>query len=127
MSKKLTTKYGVEIPTDANGNPLCDAPGKYDRFAAAMGSPTEHRRPRSAYVLYDLYWRHDATGLWADSQTWTDDGAPLPYRLTCDNDTGNWTATFEGSIIEETATLEECILACLSFDEHGDPDPDRRH
>lgn len=42
----IRTAYGVEIPCDENGNPLCDAPGKYDRAAALMGAPTEHRPPK---------------------------------------------------------------------------------
>lgn len=86
-----------------------------------MNQKSKHKARWVPYVGEDLCWRHDATGLWADSQSWTDDGSPLPYRLTCDNDTGEWTATFEGSPIEQTATLDECILACLMFDEHGDP------
>ena len=76
---------------------------------------------------HDLVWRHCVTGLYAESQSWTDEGSPILYRLVCDNDSGNWTATFEGSVLEDTATLDECILVCLMFDEHGDPNHDRRY
>lgn len=39
----LTTEMGVEIPVDDHGNPMHDAPGKYDQSARAMGAPTEHK------------------------------------------------------------------------------------
>jgi hypothetical protein len=38
----LTTEGGVEIPVDNQGNPLSDAPGKYDRAARSAGAATKH-------------------------------------------------------------------------------------
>ena len=40
--RPITTKYGVPIPTNEAGQPMRDAPGRYDATARAMGSPTTH-------------------------------------------------------------------------------------
>jgi len=37
-----TTKYGIPIPHNKNGNPIPDVPGKYDQATKTTGAPTEH-------------------------------------------------------------------------------------
>lgn len=60
MKKQLTTKYGVPIPCDPSGRPMCDAPGRYCRFAAAMGAPTEHLPPESRLTDTQIAARLDS-------------------------------------------------------------------
>ena len=63
-----------------------------------------------------LIWHGNADGsLWAPS-CWFDDYVPLNYTIVYDPDDSDWTAGFEGDIIE-TGTLEECLEAVRKFEE----------
>lgn len=50
----LETEQGVEIPVDSKGNPLRDAPGKYDQAARAMGAATEHKNPHNPPAKFSM-------------------------------------------------------------------------
>lgn len=112
----MKTKYGVEIPCDESGRPMRDAPGKYDRSARAMGSPTEHApRPASAIMWHG---EDKPITLQGYSKVWTDQGAPLPYVLTYCPGTCKWTARFEGHTMLQ-GSLQECLAACEAADKDG--------
>lgn len=60
-------------------------------------------------------------GIEADSQSWTDDGSPLPYQICYDPEDG-WLAIFEGQTFA-TGTLQECCQACETADLDGKFEP----
>ena len=53
-----------------------------------------------------------------NSNAWTDQGSPLPYVLTFCQESRNWSAAFEGSLVCR-GTLQECMAACEAADHDG--------
>jgi len=112
---------------DANGDTVAEMPqnvshpGEYDLQADETAHQIVDSVNPQPLEPEMIHWNNDdkPVELKGASRSWTDDGAPLFYKLSLCPGRQVWTARFEGSVIAD-GPLQNCMAACEDADRTGE-------